>query len=123
MESGGIAPGILNLGTRLRWVVSFTPRPLYRRYPLYRRLGEPQSLSGRGGEEKKFLPILKCILKKYEDVKWTDLYQDVPNVVMARWNFELHDSDNIWKNLLIIWLLISQTSLKGLFLSLLIHKC
>jgi hypothetical protein len=27
--SGGIAPRILNLGTRWRWVVSLTPRPLY----------------------------------------------------------------------------------------------
>ena len=28
-RSGGIAPRILNLVTRVRWVVSFTPRPLY----------------------------------------------------------------------------------------------
>ena len=39
----GIAPLILNLGTRLMWVVSFTPRPLYPRneipgYILNRRL-------------------------------------------------------------------------------------
>jgi len=27
--SGGIAPRILNLGTRWSWVVSFMPRPLY----------------------------------------------------------------------------------------------
>jgi len=27
------------------------------RYPLDRRLGGPQSWSGRGGEEKKFLPL------------------------------------------------------------------
>jgi hypothetical protein len=38
-------------------VVSFTPRPLYPQgkgpsYPLDRRLGGPQSRSGRGGEEK-----------------------------------------------------------------------
>jgi hypothetical protein len=37
-------------------VVSFTPRPLYPqgkspRYPLYRRLGGPQSQSGRRGEK------------------------------------------------------------------------
>jgi hypothetical protein len=42
--SGGIAPHILGFGTRLRWVVSFTPRPLYFQekshwYPLDRRLG------------------------------------------------------------------------------------
>jgi hypothetical protein len=38
-------------------VVSFTPQPLYpqgksSRYPLNRRLGEPQSHSGHGGEGK-----------------------------------------------------------------------
>jgi len=42
-ESGGIAPPILDLDTRWRWVVSFTPRPFYSqgkspRYPLVRRL-------------------------------------------------------------------------------------
>ena len=30
-NNGGIAPLILNIGTRWRWVVSFTPRPLYRK--------------------------------------------------------------------------------------------
>jgi hypothetical protein len=55
--SGGIVPRILDLGTRWRWVVSFTSRPLYPQgkspwYPLDRRLGGPQSRSGRGGEEK-----------------------------------------------------------------------
>jgi hypothetical protein len=42
-------------------VVSFTPRPLYHQgkrpwYPLDRRLGGPQSRSGRGGEEKNSQP-------------------------------------------------------------------
>jgi len=27
--SGGTAPRILDLGTRWRWVVGFTPQPLY----------------------------------------------------------------------------------------------
>jgi len=41
-------------------VVSFTPLPLYPQgkipwYPLDRRLGGPQSLSGRGGEEKQLI--------------------------------------------------------------------
>jgi len=45
--SGGIAPRILDLGAGWRWVISFTPRPLYRRrrnppYPLDRRLCGPQ---------------------------------------------------------------------------------
>jgi hypothetical protein len=47
----------LHLGTRWGWVVSFTPLPLYPRgksprYPLDRKLGGPQSRSGRCGEEK-----------------------------------------------------------------------
>jgi hypothetical protein len=48
-NSGGTAPHILDLGTKWRWVVSFTPRPLYPLgksawHPLDRRLCEPQSL-------------------------------------------------------------------------------
>jgi hypothetical protein len=55
--SGCIDPHFLDLGTRWRWMVSFTPRPLYTRrksprYPLDRRLGGTQSPSGRHGEEK-----------------------------------------------------------------------
>jgi hypothetical protein len=46
--SGGTATRILELGTRWRWVVSFTPRPLYPQgkrpwYPLDGRLGGPQN--------------------------------------------------------------------------------
>jgi hypothetical protein len=63
LESGGIAPRILDLGTRWRWVVSFTPRPLYSRgkspcYPLDRRLGGLQSRFAFGGEEKNSQPLL-----------------------------------------------------------------
>jgi hypothetical protein len=48
-------------GTRWRWVVRFTPRPLYPQgkspwYTLDRRLSGPQSRSGRGGEEKNSQP-------------------------------------------------------------------
>jgi hypothetical protein len=62
--SGRIAPHILDLGTRLRWVVSFTTRPLYPQgkspwYLLDRRLGGPQSRSGCGGEEKNSQPPLR----------------------------------------------------------------
>jgi hypothetical protein len=47
-RSEGIAPHILDLGTRWRWVVTFTSWPLYPQeksswYPLDRRLGGPQS--------------------------------------------------------------------------------
>jgi hypothetical protein len=48
---------ILNLGTRWRWVVSFTRQPLYTRYPLDRSLGGPQSRFGHGGEENNSLPL------------------------------------------------------------------
>jgi hypothetical protein len=46
---------ILDLGTRWRWVVSFTPQPLYPQYPLDGRLGGPQIQSGCCGEEKNLL--------------------------------------------------------------------
>jgi hypothetical protein len=59
--SGGIAPPILDLGTRLRYVVTFTSPSLYPQgknswYPLDRRLGGLHSRSGRGGEEKNSQP-------------------------------------------------------------------
>jgi hypothetical protein len=49
-------------GTRWSWVVGFTPLPLYHQgkspwHPLDRRLGGPQSRSGRGGEEKNSQPL------------------------------------------------------------------
>jgi hypothetical protein len=59
LGSGGITAHILDLGTRWRWVVSFTPRTLYPQgksswYPLDRRLGGPQS---RSGEERDSQPL------------------------------------------------------------------
>jgi hypothetical protein len=58
---GCIDSHFLDLGTSLRWVVSFTLQPLYprgksTRYPLYRRLGGTQSRSRRRGEEKILAP-------------------------------------------------------------------
>jgi len=71
-----VAPCILNFSTRWRWVVSFTTRPLYPQYPLDRRLGGPQSQSGRGGEEKNPSPCRKqnpgrppCTLKWMDYLK------------------------------------------------------
>jgi hypothetical protein len=54
---------ILDLGTRWRWAISFTPRMLYPRgncprYPLDRRLSGPQSRSGRCGEERNLPPVV-----------------------------------------------------------------
>ena len=43
----GLLYSFFNLGARRGWVDNATPRPLYARYPLYRRLGGPQGRSGR----------------------------------------------------------------------------
>jgi hypothetical protein len=61
LGSVGIAPRILYLGTRCRWVVRSTSRPLYPQgkspwYPLDTRLGGPQSRSGCDREEKNPQP-------------------------------------------------------------------
>jgi hypothetical protein len=60
MGSGCIDPNFLDLGTSW-WVVNFKPRPLYYRgkgprHTSDRRLGGPQSRSGRIGEQKIFDP-------------------------------------------------------------------
>jgi hypothetical protein len=62
LGSGGMALLVLDLGTRFRRVVSFTPRPIYPQgkspwYPLERRLHGSQSRYGRGGEEKNSHPL------------------------------------------------------------------
>jgi hypothetical protein len=80
--SGGIAPRILDLGTRLRWVVSFTPRSFYPQgkspwYALDRRLGGPQSRSGRDGEEKNSQPLRRLeppIIQPISQRYTTELY-------------------------------------------------
>jgi hypothetical protein len=71
-ESRGIAPRIFDLGTRWRWVVSFTTRPLYPQgkrpwYPLDRRLGGSQSRSGCGGEENnsQLRPEIQPVAQRY----------------------------------------------------------
>jgi len=60
--SGGIPPRVLDVGTRRRWVASFTPRLLHPQekiswYPLDRRLGGPQSRYKRGNGEKNSQPL------------------------------------------------------------------
>jgi hypothetical protein len=45
-RNGGIDRSILNLGIRLGWLVSFTGRSHYPRYPMDRRLGAPQIRPG-----------------------------------------------------------------------------
>jgi hypothetical protein len=54
----GVTPRILNMEIIRRWVVSFTPRPLYpcreTQYPLDMKLGEPDSRYGSREQEKIF---------------------------------------------------------------------
>jgi hypothetical protein len=62
LGSRGIAPRILDCGSTWRWLVSFTPQPLYPQgkspcYPLDRELCRTQSRSGRGGQEKNSQPL------------------------------------------------------------------
>jgi hypothetical protein len=54
---------ILHLGTRWKWVVCFTPLPVYQcinspSHPLYRRLGGSQSQSGHYGGDKNLPAIM-----------------------------------------------------------------
>jgi hypothetical protein len=63
---------VYDLGTSWRWVVSFTPRPLYSRGRslLDRRLGGPQSRPGRRGEEKILGPTgtwIQPVASRYTD--------------------------------------------------------
>jgi hypothetical protein len=58
-RSVGIVHAFFDIFTRWRWVVSFMPRLFYPQgkslwYPMDR--DGPQSLSGRGGEEKNSQP-------------------------------------------------------------------
>jgi hypothetical protein len=69
--SGCIDPYFLDLSTSWTWVVNFTPRPLYPRgksprYPLDRRLGGPQSRSGRS-EEENILDPTGTVASRYTD--------------------------------------------------------
>jgi hypothetical protein len=89
LGSGGIPSRILDLGTWWRWMVSFTPRPLYLQrkshwHRLDRRLGGTQYRSGRGGEEKNShplresnprIPIIQPVAQRFSDwaitaLKW-----------------------------------------------------
>jgi hypothetical protein len=103
--SGGIAPSISILCTRWRWVVSFTPRPLYPLgkklwYQVDRRMGGPQSRSGRGGEEvSKPLPGLKS--PPPPDHHWAvdDLIEDITCLVLFEWALFIVQYENLLPSL------------------------
>jgi hypothetical protein len=101
--SGSIAPRILVLGIRWRWVVSFTPRPLYPQgkspwYSLDRRLGGPHNRSGRGGEEKNSQPppgiepqIVQPVAQRYTNWAITALVCCVLLLINCKASFlEIH---------------------------------
>jgi hypothetical protein len=78
MEELRYSSTIFGRSARWRWVVSFSPRPLYcqgksPRYPLDRRLGGPQSRSERNGEEKEVasagirIPVVYPVARRYTD--------------------------------------------------------
>jgi hypothetical protein len=80
MGRGCIDPRILGLGNSWRWVVSFTPRPLYPRgknprYPVKRKLGVPQSRSERCREEEN-LALAGNWTRAVQPL--TSLYTDCP---------------------------------------------
>jgi hypothetical protein len=61
VDSGGISPHILDLGTRRRWSASFTSHRLYSRYPSNWRLAEEEGESSLDAFEKKILMPLTVI--------------------------------------------------------------
>jgi hypothetical protein len=119
--SGYIDPYFPHFGTSRSWVVSFTPRPLYSRgksprYPLDRKLGGPQSRSGRRGEEKILaLPghELRLVASRY-----TDWAIPAPESSMLRIKLIITISEAltalssgtlhlvIWLHLLVAWLIL-----------------
>jgi hypothetical protein len=62
IEAWSYNSDIIDLSNGWSWVISFTPRPLYvrwkgPRYSLDKRLGAPQSRTGRCGVEKNYVPV------------------------------------------------------------------
>jgi hypothetical protein len=98
-----IDPHFLDLGTNWRWVVSFTSLPLYPRrkspgYLMDRRLGGPQSRSGRRGEEKfldptgPYTPYTDCAIPAHQiSCKYNELTvaDDIQRVVQQLGGREL----------------------------------
>jgi len=115
-ESGHIASHILNLGTRWKWVVSFKPRPLYAKVKSPRCLTDrtldgPQSLYGRGGEEKRSQPVpirslvtvmTELFISKLSHLLWR--FHRNQNLCYMQSNFTIRetmaDQYKIWNSLL-----------------------
>jgi hypothetical protein len=115
--SRAIAPCILDLGARWRWAISFTPQPLYPQgkrlwYLLGRRLGGPQSRSGRGGEEKNSQPlpgfeppIIQPVAQRYSSGQVIHCFYD---------NGRVHISPSLYSDRIIRWLILSSETISNL---------
>ena len=73
--SRGIFPLNLSLGTTRRWVVNFTPRPLYPREPLNMGLSGSQRRSRHFGEEKNPFPLPRFGLRTVQHVASLDFFE------------------------------------------------
>jgi hypothetical protein len=94
--SGGIAPLILDLGTKWRSAVNLTPRPLYSRYSLNRRLCGSHSRCGRfhGRANLLYLPefepwTLQPIAAHHLALSWTRRIWSTPSYYIFRYTFNL----------------------------------
>jgi hypothetical protein len=88
---------ILYLGTRWRWVVIFTPLPLYSRgnnprWPLDRTLGWPQSRSWRYGEWRESLASAEnrtlavyFVYHSYTDWDIPDCWKQTPKIYSLKY--------------------------------------
>jgi hypothetical protein len=114
--SGYIDSHFLDFVTRWRLVVSFTPQLLYPQwkspwYPLDRRLGGPQSQSGRCGEEKILDPTgtqtptprlsspvaSRCTVYATSDPEWSKLICKYTIMVSKERRKTLcHSGDKMW---------------------------
>jgi len=104
-RSRGIALLFLDHGTRRRWGVSATLRPLFTPrkpwYPLYRRLGGPQ---GRSGQVRKNLastgirsPDVQPVASRYSDYA-TRLTSHRLNISVKRYNESVIREHFSWFN-------------------------
>jgi hypothetical protein len=66
-RSGCIDPRFLDFGTSWRWVVSFTARPPYPRYPLGRRLSGRQSRSWSHRNSNSDPSVVQPVASHYTD--------------------------------------------------------
>jgi hypothetical protein len=96
MGSRCIDPHFLDLGSSWRWVVSFTPWPLYPRgksprYLLDRRLGGPQSRSGHGETRYSYVQFISvCWLRVFKTLHVLVIQDRLQGVYHIKQNFIIY---------------------------------